>query len=225
MKQFNYIYIITNNVNGKIYIGKHSTDNLNDGYMGSGKLIKKSIQKYGLENFTKEYLAFCDNEETLNYLERFYIRKYKAKELGYNLTDGGEGTLGIILSEESRKRKSLAKIGNKYGVGHKLTDEHKEKLSKIFKGKHLSEEHKYKLSIAHKGKHLSDEQKRRQSESLKGHKSWSLGKHWKHTKESIEHYRGPKKVYNWLTSTGEVISMSINHAKRYHPDWKLIENL
>ena len=79
MKQYNYIYLITNKLNGKIYIGKHSTDDLYDGYMGSGILINKAIKKYGLENFTKEYLGFCDNEDTLNYLERFYIRKYKAR--------------------------------------------------------------------------------------------------------------------------------------------------
>ena len=95
MKQYNYIYLITNKINGKIYIGKHSTDNLNDGYMGSGKLIKKAIQKYGIENFTKEYLAFCDTEEKLNWFEKFYIKKYKAREAGYNLTDGGEGCLGF----------------------------------------------------------------------------------------------------------------------------------
>lgn len=94
MKIYNYIYLITNKINGKIYIGKHSTDNLNDGYMGSGVLIKKAEQKYGLENFTKEYLAFCDTEEKLNWLECFYIKKYNAKEVGYNLTDGGEGLSG-----------------------------------------------------------------------------------------------------------------------------------
>ena len=75
MKQYNYIYLITNKINGKIYIGKHSTDNLNDGYMGSGLIIKRAIAKDGKDNFTKEYLAFCDSEDTLNYLEKFYIKK------------------------------------------------------------------------------------------------------------------------------------------------------
>ena len=79
MKQYNYIYLITNKLNGKIYVGKHSTDDLDDGYMGSGILINKAIKKYGIKNFTKDYLCFCDNEDTLNYLERFYIRKYKAR--------------------------------------------------------------------------------------------------------------------------------------------------
>ena len=60
MKTYNHIYLITNKIDGKIYIGKQSTDKLNDYYIGSGVLIKKAIQKYGRENFIKEYLAFCD---------------------------------------------------------------------------------------------------------------------------------------------------------------------
>ena len=135
MKTYNYIYLITNNINGKIYIGKHSTDKLNDGYMGSGKLIKKAIQKYGLENFNKEYLAFCDNEEKLNWLERFYIKKYNAKECGYNLTDGGEG----ILNPKSEIRE-------------KLSNAHKGEKNPNF-GKPRSEETKRKISAAKKGKY------------------------------------------------------------------------
>jgi len=45
MKEYNYIYIITNTLNGKIYIGQHSSNKLNDNYFGSGLHIKRAIKK------------------------------------------------------------------------------------------------------------------------------------------------------------------------------------
>ena len=190
MKTYNYIYKITNQINGKIYIGKHSTDNLDDGYMGSGILICKAEKKYGIENFTKEYLAFCDTEEKLNWFEKFYIKKYKAKEVGYNLTDGGDGHLGFIMTEETKQKLSEAKKGKILSEEHKqklseakkgktLSEEHKQKISEAikkqlvekggpFKGWHLSVEHKQKLSDAMKGKTFSEEHKQKISEAKKG---------------------------------------------------------
>ena len=64
------IYKITNLLNGKIYIGKHETRDLDDGYMGSGYLIKKAISKYGLSNFQKEILVAINISENNYYLQQ-----------------------------------------------------------------------------------------------------------------------------------------------------------
>ena len=180
MKTYNYIYLIKNNINQKIYIGKHSTDNLDDGYMGSGKLIKKAIQKYGIENFTKEYLAFCDSEDALNYLEKFYIKKYKAKEVGYNLTDGGEGLQNP--NNEIRQKISASRKGKPRFLGRTHTSNTKQKISESHKGeknpnfgKPRSEETKRKISAAKKGKY-----------NHKGKKNGFYGKeHSEETKQKI----------------------------------------
>ena len=67
------LYKITNLINGKMYIGQHVTSNLDDGYMGSGKIIKYAIKKYGVENFKKEWIGFYEDLDELNYMERVYV--------------------------------------------------------------------------------------------------------------------------------------------------------
>ena len=88
-----FIYETTNLINGKKYIGKHITDNLNDGYLGSGLVLQNAIKKYGRENFKREILEFCENEEQCYELEYEYIKNAKAYSNPnyYNLTEGGKG--------------------------------------------------------------------------------------------------------------------------------------
>ena len=70
---YHYIYKITNLINGKIYIGQHTTSNLDDGYMGSGKILMRAIKKYGVENFRKEIQGFYEDIDELNYMERLFV--------------------------------------------------------------------------------------------------------------------------------------------------------
>jgi hypothetical protein len=92
---FYTIYKITNKINGKYYIGKHQTTNIDDDYMGSGKNIKRAIAKYGIDNFTKEILRIYDNEVDMNAAEKELVI---ISEETYNLCEGGKGGFGYINS-------------------------------------------------------------------------------------------------------------------------------
>jgi hypothetical protein len=61
--RFNFIYKTTNLITDKFYIGMHSTNNLNDGYLGSGKILRYSVKKYGAENHKIERLEFFENRK------------------------------------------------------------------------------------------------------------------------------------------------------------------
>jgi group I intron endonuclease len=84
------IYEIKNKINGKIYIGQHSSNELNT-YYGSGKLIKYAIDKYGIENFERTILEICSSKDELNEREKYWIKEKNSIINGYNLTDGGTG--------------------------------------------------------------------------------------------------------------------------------------
>lgn len=87
-----FVYKTINMINNKFYIDKHKTTNKNDGYLGSGVLLKRAIEKYGRENFKREILCFCQNEEELNATERQLVSDLIVEDtLSYNLIKGGTG--------------------------------------------------------------------------------------------------------------------------------------
>lgn len=92
---YGYIYETTCKSTGKKYIGLHKTDKttIDENYLGSGKLIKRAIQKYGKENFKCEIIEWCKTREELNAAEIKWINYYDANnsEIYYNITSGGEG--------------------------------------------------------------------------------------------------------------------------------------
>lgn len=159
-KRFGYIYITTNLINGKKYIGQHAYSEFNENYKGSGVYIQKAIKKHGKENFKVEILEWCYSQEELNEREVYWIDFYQAVESDnfYNLAKGGDGCKkGSKLSEETKQRLSEIHQGSKhhmYGKHH--TEESKRKISEARKGKPsknkgkpFSEDHKLKLSQNH----------------------------------------------------------------------------
>lgn len=91
-KKYHYIYRTTCQITGKFYVGMHSTDDLEDGYLGSGKILGYSRKKHGDENHQKEILEFCLSREALKLREREIVNEtLLAHPLNINLKYGGEG--------------------------------------------------------------------------------------------------------------------------------------
>ena len=190
MKQekYGYIYKITNNINGKIYVGQHKSNTLDETYWSSGVLIKQAINKEGINNFSREILEWCDSKERLNQQEIYWIFKLDSinLDIGYNLTKGGDGTPGVKLSNETKVKMSHAKTGKKHSqesiekmretimknggrkgsnnghYGKRFTQEQKQHFSEIYKNSQG-----VKNSSRFKGHSHSEESKRKISESVK----------------------------------------------------------
>lgn len=73
--KYHFVYITTNIINNKKYIGVHNTNDINDGYIGSGKLLQKAIEKYGKENFVREIIKFFDTKEEAFEFESFLVNE------------------------------------------------------------------------------------------------------------------------------------------------------
>ena len=104
------IYKITNTINGKIYIGSHKTNNINDAYMGSGKYLKHAINKHGIEKFTKEILFSFNNPDDMYKKEAELVNEEFISESNtYNLKKGGFGGFDYINSHIPKQTEWLRK--------------------------------------------------------------------------------------------------------------------
>ncbi len=112
-RKYHFIYKTTNILNGKFYIGMHSTDNLNDGYLGSGKRIWYSIKKYGKEKFKIEHIEFYPTRDALIQREIELINKDILKDpMCMNLMQGGWG--GFVSKEHQFKRSQTGGLMHSY---------------------------------------------------------------------------------------------------------------
>lgn len=136
---YHYFYKITNLINGKFYYGVHNTNNLEDGYMGSGKLILEAYKKYGIENFNKEILKYFDTmDEAFQYEHKIVNEEMINNPDCYNIQIGGH----YFCTENKVPVKDIN--GNKFWVS-KEEYLFNNDLEAIWKGKHHKEESKQKV--------------------------------------------------------------------------------
>ena len=179
-RKYHFVYQTTNTVNGKLYVGKRSTDVLDDGYLGSGKLLKHAIAKYGRPQFTRTILHMCETE-TLAYLceKSIVTQEFVDREDTYNLKLGGDLNGGLSgfhmpqthrdrignsnrgrkFSSERRLRMSIGQTGKKQNMSHERKQQLVDQMTgnTIAKGLVQSEETKQKRSASMKGKARSPE--------------------------------------------------------------------
>lgn len=222
------VYIIHNILNNKVYIGK--TKNLQKRWKKHIKIalgkrivekffIHKAIAKYGVNNFTFSILQSFHNENDCSAAEIYWINFFKSKfkNYGYNLTAGGEGCNGRMVSNETRKKQSIKAFGRKHTLETieklKLINIGKipsnlEQLKKINIGKKLSLKHKQKISKARDGIVFTKEHKENISKShiglFSGNKNPFYGK--THTENVKEKSRGENNKQSKLKSK-QVIEM------------------
>ena len=168
------IYVFTNKINGKKYVGqsvnpteryKQHLRNKNNKHI----IFYNAINKYGIDNFDFEIIETNIPIDKIDDREKFWIKELNSmKPNGYNMTEGGEGTQGYVHTEESKQRMSMLKKGKYVGKNNPnygatwMCGENNPNY-----GKHLSDETKEKISIANKGKCRSEEVKKQISETSK----------------------------------------------------------
>lgn len=161
-----YVHIAPN---GKRYYGITSKEKPEERWGVNGNKYRRhpyfynAIKKYGWNNFKHEILFINLTETEAKLLEQIYIALYNTnnKLYGYNMTLGGEGSLGCPHSEEAKK-----KMHNSH-KGKILTEEHKKHIGEASKIKWQNDEYREKVMNSRKGYKHNDDTKNKISESHK----------------------------------------------------------
>jgi len=167
-KKYNYIYKTTCDVTGKYYIGMHSTDDLNDGYMGSGKRLWYSFNYHGKNNHSIGILEWYDTRKELKEREKELVNEDLLKEdLCMNLKTGGDGG---FVNEKHRQKFMDSKVGTTNFVNRfKEDEEFKDKIVKTLRDGYKKAHLEGKLNVPKRViRIISEETKQKMSETSKG---------------------------------------------------------
>ena len=238
------IYIFTNKINDMKYIGK--SINIKERikshfyeakYKKKVNHFKHAIIYYGINNFKWEILEECDINK-LNEKEIFWINKLNTKHpRGYNLTDGGEGSINLIQEIRDKisftLKKRFENKKNHPSTGRKRSEESKEKQrnAMLGKGHPQKQETKELLSKLNKGKHQylndlkTEEWRKRQSNIMKGENN-SNAKEFIFISPTNEEYiiKGKFKIFckdNNLGFHSMIKVLNEKQKKGHHKGWKV----
>ncbi|WCZ66372.1 homing endonuclease [Yersinia phage MHG19] len=190
---YHFVYETTNLVNGKKYIGKHSSEKLDDDYLGSGIALRRAVDKYGSDSFKREILKqFDSSEEAFEYEAKLVTEEIVNDNNYYNMTTGGFGG-NIIFTEDVKAKMSTSAKERIKRDGHHLQGSHRSK-STILKmvstnkekwridptshnryGTTHSEESKRLMSEKAKARGISENSKRARTKAVTGSSWWNDG--------------------------------------------------
>lgn len=196
------IYLLTNTANGKRYVGQtvktaeaRFANHVACARAGRGYLISKAIRKHGPEAFRVHVIETCDTKARADNLERRWIKLHNAKsrEHGYNLTDGGEGTVGHKHTTET-----IAKMR-----AHRPSEAARAKMSAAARSR--SPESNQRGAEKRRGRRMSDQTRARMSAAAPRERPWLRGR--KATDETraklSESHRGLVRSPESVTKTAD----------------------
>lgn len=205
-----YVYKITNLKNGMFYIGKHSSNKIDDDYMGSGKLIQRAIAKHGIENFKKEILKHFESaEEALEYERSLVTPAIVERKDTYNLTMGGHGSWHHINSNDELQKSAASKAAKVMNIKKWLNADYVERhrLRSIERFKQLHAIGVLKPPSFEGRKHTLDSKQRignANSKHQTGTGNSNFGNVWIHSLSEKRSMRIPKEdldtwiSYGWI---------------------------
>jgi group I intron endonuclease len=235
---YGYIYITTNLINGKQYIGQHKATKFSPSYKGSGKILKLAIEKYGKENFSTDILEWCYNRDELAEREKYWIALFDATSNSnwYNITPGGYGVqlfgednhmFGKHHTEETKQKISEKLIGvmsgeknPMYGVHLEVSEGTRKKISESLTGLMVGEKNPmYGKPAANRGKPMSEESKKKLSKSLTGkHPNVPI-----ETQQKLREQRSKRMMGENNPQFGKKGALSTNYGK--HPSEESIKKM